>query len=151
MALLMLVPFLPIEGNYKLLTVLSGSMEPAMKVGSLVAVVPADEYKKGEVITFNAGSQIKATVTHRIVEVKTINDKTVYITKGDANNAADNEPVDAARVIGKVLFDIPWLGYAVATVRKPYGFAALILFPSALIIFGEIKKIISEVKKTKFG
>ena len=36
---------LPIAGNYKLLTVLSGSMEPAIHTGSVVAMMPAKVYK----------------------------------------------------------------------------------------------------------
>ena len=40
-----LIPLLPIENNYSLKMVLSGSMSPAIKTGSIVAVKPALSYK----------------------------------------------------------------------------------------------------------
>ena len=48
-ALLLIVSVFPITGNYKLMIVQSGSMAPAIKMGGLVIVKPADDYKIGDV------------------------------------------------------------------------------------------------------
>ena len=148
-AVLLIVSSFPIAGNIKFLTVLSGSMEPAIKMGSVVLVKPASDYKIGDVITFGEISKIKTPFTHRIYEIKVVGSQPVYITKGDANNAPDQREITDKDIIGKVLFDVPYVGYAVDAAKKPFGFALIIIVPAALIIFGEIKKIIQELRIKK--
>ncbi len=148
-AVLLIVSAFPITGNFKVLTVLSGSMEPAIKMGSVVVVKPADEYKIGAVITFGEISKIKTPTTHRIYEIKVQGSQPVYITKGDANNAPDIREITKNDILGKVLLSVPYLGYAVDATKKPFGFALIIIVPATLIIFGEIKKIYEEVAKRK--
>jgi len=148
-ALLLIISVLPITGNYKVMTVLSGSMEPAIKMGSIVVVKPAKEYKIGEIITFGPYTKKKPPITHRIYDIEVIEGKTFYITKGDANNAPDPRKVAKNEVLGKVLFSIPYLGYAVETAKKPWGFMAIVIIPAVIIIYEEIRKIIREVKKGK--
>jgi signal peptidase len=87
--------------------------------------------------------------THRIQEMRVVGGEPVYITKGDANNAPDVREVQKKDVIGKVLFDIPYAGFAVASAKKPLGFAIIIIVPALIIIFDEIRKIIKEVKNRK--
>lgn len=149
LALLFAGSVLPIAGNYRVLTVLSGSMEPAIHTGSVVVVAPAADYKIGEVITFGAISKTETPVTHRIKDIKIADGQPVYITKGDANNAADSKEVPRSEVKGKVLFSIPYLGYALNFVKQPLGFALVIIVPAVLIIWEEAKKIWSEITKNK--
>jgi signal peptidase I len=145
-AVLLIVSMLPITGNIKVLTVLSGSMEPSIKTGSVVVVKPASDYKIDEVITFGQVSKTKIPTTHRIQDIKIEGGQPVYITKGDANNAADASEVQKKNVIGKVLFSVPWAGYAVEFAKKPIGFALIIIIPALVIISDEIIKIIKELK-----
>ncbi len=147
-AALMIISLIPIPGNYDLLTVQSGSMKPAIKTGSVAVVKPADEYKIGDVITFDSriGDQ---TITHRVYDVRVVGGEKLYTTKGDVNNAPDPREVSESDVVGKVLISIPLLGYAVDFMQKPLGFALLIVVPAFLIIFDEIKKIYAEAKKPK--
>jgi signal peptidase len=44
-AILLIVSTIPVTGNIKIMTVLSGSMEPAIKTGSVVIVKPFNDYK----------------------------------------------------------------------------------------------------------
>jgi len=148
-ALLLIVSVFPITGNYKLMIVQSGSMTPAIKMGSIVVVKPADDYKIGDVITFGPYTRTKEPTTHRISEMKVVGGEPVYITKGDANNAPDQREIPKREVIGKVLISVPYLGYAVDFAKKPIGFALIIIVPAALIIIDEIKKIFGEIKKRK--
>jgi len=147
--LLLIVSTLPITGNYKVMTVISGSMEPKIKMGSVVVVKPADDYKIGDVITFGTISKTKSPTTHRINDIRVIDGKPIYITKGDVNNAPDTREVQKKDVIGKVLFDVPYVGYAVDFAKKPIGFALIIIVPAAVIIFDEARKIYNEIKKKK--
>mgnify|MGYP001053775740 CR=1 FL=1 len=148
-AILLIFSVFPITGNYKLMIVQSGSMAPQIQMGSVVVVKPADDYKIGDVITFGPYSRTKAPTTHRIYDIKIANDEPRYITKGDANNAPDQREITKREIVGKVLFPVPYLGYAVDFAKKPVGFALIIIVPAAIIIFDEIKKIYTEIKKKK--
>jgi len=145
---LIVVSILPIPGNYKLLIVESGSMEPAIKTGSVVVVKPADSYKIGEVITFNDGGKDKTT-THRVADIEVVSGKVYYITKGDANNAEDSGKVSETKVVGKVLTSIPYAGYLLAAAKEPIGFVLLVIVPCVMIIFEELGKVVKEIKLSK--
>ncbi len=159
-ALLLAVSVLPITGNYKIMIVQSGSMTPAIKMGSIVAIKPApldsrhltgqaSDYKIGDVITFGPYSKTKAPTTHRIYDIKIADSQPVYITKGDANNAPDQREISQKDVLGKVFVSVPYLGFAVNTAKKPIGFMLIIVVPAVIIIFDEIKKIFNEVRKIR--
>ena len=148
-ALLLIVSVLPIVGNYKVMTVLSGSMEPTIKTGAVVIVKPEKEYKIGDIITFRSYGRNKPPITHRIYDVKINAGIPVYITKGDANNAPDGREVRKREIVGKMLFSIPYIGYAVEAAKKPVGFAFIICVPAAFIIGDEIRKIIAEARKIR--
>jgi len=148
-ALLLIVSILPITGDIKFLVVQSGSMEPAIKMGSIVMVKPVEDYKIGDVITFGPYSKIKAPTTHRIYDIEVSAGQPIYITKGDANNAPDIRKVAKKDVLGKVLFSVPYLGYGVDFAKKPIGFVSIIIIPAAIIIFDEVRNISKEVKKIK--
>ena len=147
--MLLIVSILPITGNIKILTVLSGSMAPAIKTGSVVVVKPVGEYKIGDVITFGPMSKTKAPTTHRIYNIKIESGEPVYVTKGDTNNAPDTREIKKNDIVGKVLFTVPFAGYGIDFARKPLGFALIIIIPAAVIIGDEIKKIIKEMKRKR--
>lgn len=149
LALLLTFSRLPIPGNYKVLTVLSGSMEPAIGTGSVVVIAPSDNYRIGDVITFGEISASKTPTTHRVNDIQLVNGNPVYITKGDANNSPDDKPVLESEINGKVLFSIPWLGYVLDFVKKPLGFALVIIVPAVLLIAEEAVKIFAEVNKNR--
>lgn len=102
-------------------TVLSGSMEPAYHTGGCVYVREADPHalETGDVITFRLSGETIAT--HRIIEVTEESGEPAFRTKGDANEEADNSLVTPDRIIGKVVFGLPWLGYLAAYIQSPSG------------------------------
>ena len=148
-ALVLVISIFPITGNIRFLTVLSGSMDPAIKTGSVVMIKPVKEYKIGEVVTFITNTKNQQSVTHRIHDMKVEGGEVIYITKGDANNAPDQRELKKKDIIGKVLFSIPFFGYAVDFAKKPIGFALIIIIPTIAIISEEIIKIYNEIKKKK--
>ena len=151
--LLVIFSAFPIPENYQIKMVESGSMEPTIKVGSVVVVKPADAYHAGDIITYEGGFRAEngtpIPVTHRIVEERVEGGSTVYITKGDANDDPDNRAVRRRQIIGKVLFDVPYMGYIVAAARQPYGFLTIIIIPALVIVYDQVKIIWEETKKIR--
>lgn len=132
-------------GGMKTLIVLSGSMEPKIRTGSVVAVKPEKNYAVGDVITFGENTKTKKPTTHRITEIKDDGGTKSYITKGDANNAPDQKPVSEKEIMGKVLFSVPYAGYGVAAAQKPIGFLLIVVVPAVIIIYEEARNIKKEI------
>lgn len=147
-ALLLIISIFPIRGNYQILAVQSGSMEPGIKTGGLVVVKPSPTYKIGDIITF-ALDQKKIAATHRINDIRLEAGKPIYTTKGDANNAPDQREVLPKEIIGRVIFSLPFLGYLLNVVKTPFGFMLIIVIPGIIIIYDEIKKIKKEFIQLK--
>ncbi len=111
----------PRSGQYRTLTVLSGSMRPTFDPGDVIVVrpVPLEQLKVGDAITYNVPVDDQHVVTHRIVEItRDGSPNPVVVTKGDANDARD--PWEA-RLQGTTawVYDrrIPKAGYALRTLR----------------------------------
>ncbi|GEM_PF-1386294 len=128
------------------LVVLSGSMDPAIKLGSVVLVESQDAYREGDIITFTSNGNKKQLISHRIAGIQTENNKIIYTTKGDANEEKDRAIVNESNVIGKVTRILPYLGYAVEKVKDPKGFILLVIVPATIVIYEELKKIIGELR-----
>jgi len=122
--------------GYQLKTVLSGSMEPTIKTGSIIAVKPGGDmtrFKEGDIITFLDGN--KGLVTHRIVKVVNSDGKTLYRTKGDNNNAEDPNPVLADNVVAEYTgFTIPYMGYISEFMKSKNGILVTIILPGLLLL-----------------
>ncbi len=114
------VLLLPYALGYQTLAVLSGSMEPAYHVGSIVFVkkVPPEEIKVGDPITFSlSGGNMVAT--HRVVRIDS--EKKQFITKGDANNAEDG-PTGFESLVGRASnISVPLLGFISGNIKTPKG------------------------------
>jgi signal peptidase len=122
--------------GYQLKTVLSGSMEPTFKTGSIIAVNPIQNpvnLKKGDVITFMLAEDQLAT--HRIIDVLKNDNQVMYKTKGDNNDNADTDPVVAQNVVAKYTgFTIPYAGYLVDYAKSKNGTALLLILPGLLLL-----------------
>lgn len=77
--------------GYTPFAVLSGSMEPAYPVGSLIYVQPveASSLRVGDAVTFVANDQ-GTVATHRVIDVD--GDSALLRTQGDANVAPTETP-----------------------------------------------------------
>lgn len=132
----------------KFYIVVSGSMEPTLKVGSVVIVLPKDEYYPDDIVSFKIGEKENNTVTHRILARNYLNGihrPPIYLTKGDANKSFDPGKLEEKQIIGKSLFSIPYLGYLVNYFKKPYGFILFVIIPATIIIYEEILRIKREI------
>ncbi len=91
------------------MVVLSGSMEPAFPVGSMLYIkeIQPETIQVGDVITYQLTGE--TMVTHRVVAID--EQASALTTKGDANEVEDGAPVSFEAVKGKVQAHIPYLGF----------------------------------------
>lgn len=104
------------------LAVLTGSMQPALPVGSLVYIKEADpaQLQPGDVVTYRLEGD--TMVTHRVVE--NLPEEGCLVTQGDANQQPDGQ-IAYDRVVGKMVFHLPWLGYISLNIRTKTGIFAV--------------------------
>ena len=113
--------------------VLTGSMAPAMPVGSLVVVRPSDHVVVGDVITFQLRSGEPEVVTHRVVGLGTTTQgERRYTTQGDANPIPDSARVAPVQVRGVAWYHVPLLGYASQWLGGPRQWAAIVVAAALL-------------------
>ena len=124
--------------------VASGSMEPTLGIGSIIFTRPSQDYKVGDIITFKRDD---IDVSHRIVAINTKNGQQVYQTKGDANRSPDQAYVSSSAIVGKEIFQLPFLGRLTAFTKTPLGYIALLAIPTFLFVAYELWNIKEEYKK----
>lgn len=125
--------------------VLSGSMEPDIPVGSIVydKEVEPETLKTGDVITYQLSDN--TLVTHRIISI----DENVeeIITKGDANDVEDGAPVSYSKVVGKMSFSVPLIGYITIYGKTKLGIAAVCGVIVVLLLVNFLPDIFKEDEK----
>jgi len=147
---LSLLTLLPLRTPIKPYIVLSGSMNPTIPEGSIVFVKRGfNDIKKGNIVTFKRPGKPQENVTHRIVGEDKSKGRTVYMTKGDANTAADLWVVPKESIWGKAIFSVPFLGYVISFAKTKLGVILLIALPLVIIALGEARIIYSEIKKMR--
>ncbi|MFC1943116.1 signal peptidase I [Chloroflexota bacterium] len=121
--------------GWRVNAVLSGSMEPELKVGSLVVTCPVEPEAivVGDIITFSPVSAGENMITHRVIGIG--HSSSLYFeTKGDANGKPDPFKVPARNLIGKICFHVPSWGYFTEFLKTPFGFLFAIVIPGIIII-----------------
>lgn len=147
--ILIMVPLtVPKAFGVRIYGVLTGSMAPAYSVGGVVYVVEenAQDIVVGDVITYTLGSGSEYVMTHRVVEIA----DGYFITKGDANNAVDPEPVAFERLIGKAAFFVPGMAGVAEFVNSKTGhYVFIMLFALAFMCWVAADMICPSDKKSK--
>lgn len=124
-------------------TILTQSMYPTIKAGDVVITYKEDnnKYNDGDVITFVSEQNGGITITHRVEEVYNVNDSYSYKTKGDNNNAPDNEITSGDNVLGKVVVKIPKVGYIQQFLVSKTGWIVAVVLPCLGIVIYDILKL----------
>jgi len=122
---LSLAATLPRLLGYEIYHIVTGSMEPEIPVGSVIYVspVPAEEVGEGEIIAF---WREDAVVAHRVLENNIIEGQ--LVTKGDANEQKDIDPVAYREMIGRVERHFPYLGAMLVLFSTTVGKIYVICF-----------------------
>ena len=106
--------WLPSIFGYKPLVVLSESMEPTLKKGSLIYYesIDKEKIKIGDIITFSANNEF---ISHRIVSIA----DDLYETKGDANDVSDAVKIKYENIYGKnTNVNINYVGYYIKFINE---------------------------------
>lgn len=97
--------------HYYLLAIASGSMSPVINKGDVVLIEKLDnnyeELDVGNIIAYRYSGVI---VVHRIINIIEDNEELYIYTKGDANNGEDSWVVREDMIVGKVNYNIPYVG-----------------------------------------
>ena len=125
--------------------ILTGSMDPACPTGSLVYVksVNPESLQEKDIVTFQKGNLV---ITHRVVK----NDvqKEELITKGDANNANDIQPVAYKQIKGKVALTVPLLGYLALRLNSAAGISVCVIILALGLMLWVLGDMMSIKKKS---
>lgn len=134
--ILILIPIVFLSG-FKLLNVISGSMEPTIKQGSFVIIRNSTIYKTGDIITFNTTIGI---ITHRIVKIELEHDNYRVFTKGDGNSELDPSPIKLTDILGKVVVIFPSF-VNLKSIASPIILPITFYIPAGLLFGTMLKKL----------
>ncbi|MFD2369570.1 signal peptidase I [Brevibacillus sp. GCM10020057] len=115
---------IPGMGNWRVLSVLTGSMSPAINAGDMVVVTryASAVPQPGDIVTFWKDDQTRSLITHRVVQRL----ENGYLqTKGDANQEADGGWTAPGRLVGKVVFTIPFAAALQQFFKEPLVMAVI--------------------------
>lgn len=129
--------------NYHLISVKTGSMEPAIEKGDFVVVRPVriDKIKEQDVILFNE-KNTGVPFVHRVIAIREQrlnivdgdgklidqNREFFFTTKGDANTNNDGGEVSINEYTGRVWFHIPTFGIVAAGLSPTWFLIGLVFF-----------------------
>ena len=146
-----------ISGNksifgYRIFTVATGSMVSDYNVNDVVAIkeVNTDELKVGDDITY-LGNKLDVNgriVTHRIIDIETVDGHKEYVTKG-INSSVEDPTIEENQIYGKVVGKIPVITTINHIIKNQYGFFFLIFLPIVIVVFLEIADTVTEIKREK--
>jgi signal peptidase I len=124
----------PLAG-FRSLTVMSGSMEPAVTTGDVVVneMIRPLAARPGDVVSFRDPDGGHRMITHRLRRIQAVGTTVELETKGDANNAVERWAMPAGGRIGRVIYRVPKLGYLLIWAGSPYGRLALIALPTLVL------------------
>ncbi len=127
--LVILLFLLVLWRGYWPMIVLSGSMEPSIRIGDIVVVKRTQqEPRVGDVVAYKYSGMI---ILHRVINVT----GNQLVTKGDANDAPDN-PITVKQVLGELYLHIPYVGLPLIIAARLLGgdiFAAQMLLLITII------------------
>ena len=114
-------------------TVISASMEPALKVGDYIIVKhqPFSSIEKKDIISYRESDMV---ITHRVAEKQ----KNFLRTRGDNNAISDFSEVTPETYLGTYVLHIHYLGQVLIWLQNPLTFAlvlGLIALRLAILIF----------------
>ncbi|MFU8795479.1 MAG: signal peptidase I [Dethiobacteria bacterium] len=133
---LVLIVAAPVALGYKPVIVLTGSMEPAYEVGSVIyyQAESFDNLAVGDVITFSISDDRQIVITHRIYAIDDASK--LIITKGDANPTPDTYPLAPENIRGRVIpYKLPYVGHLVQYIQNYYLIGAVLFILVLKLVF----------------
>lgn len=118
--------------GYEVYYIETGSMEPNLPVGSVVYVEQIDprEAETDDIVVFHFDGTV---VAHRVVQNQYFSEE--LITKGDANETQDINPVPYRQFIGRVKYHIPFIGPIMMVAASKVGKVYLMVLAFCGVMF----------------
>lgn len=127
--------------NYRLFSVVTGSMSPKYEVGDVILCKEVDinTLKIGDDITYlgKSGTYKDKIVTHRIHNIEEVDGELEFYTKGIASTRID-PVVKKDQIYGKIVIKFQTLSWLYKFITTPSGFYICIFIPIAILIGSEI-------------
>lgn len=144
------IVIIPSVSEIQLLAIDTGSMEPSISVDDVVAIVPVDDVSslsEGDVIAYGHNGTL---VVHRVITNRTSLGE--IVTKGDANDYEDLEPVPYESVAGKSTVVIPQAKTILDIITSPMGKVYILIAAACSVLLwvraGQIRRNMYHEKAT---
>jgi signal peptidase len=134
--------------HWETVVILTGSMEPVLDAGGIAYVdtsVDATMLNAGDIVTFRRADG--AIVTHRIIELRRDSAGVAYQTKGDANDAPDQQLVRPADVMGRVVVFVPEVGGWSRWLQEGRNFQLLLGPIAAAVVLNEVWSVAARLRR----
>ena len=128
--------------DYRMFTVVSGSMEPKYNIGDVLISkeIAPEDIKVGDTISYlgKQGTFANKVVTHNVIEIKKdSNGEYYFYTKGLANLIED-PIVHEDQLYGKVVYKTVLLSFVCKIISTNIGLLLFIVIPIIIIIGTEL-------------
>jgi len=141
-------------GGYSFFKVVTGSMEPNLRVGELIITddIPIEKLQLGDIVSFRSQSadMYGNIITHRVVDMgKNSEGEIILLTKGDNNLSTDSSYVYKSNYVGKVVWSSgnSIISSLITFATGSYGFLACVVLPSILIFAIVLSSSVKNIKK----
>lgn len=142
--------------GYRMLRVMSDSMEPVFGSGDCIIVkeAPFEEIGVGDIITFSSADPALQGVlnTHRIVDIveDRLTKETIYYTKGDNNNWTDDYTTCYEDIVGKYIYKLPF-GKKISSFLQKLSdrnyYFAIVIIPVLICFLSCVLQLVRDVRK----
>lgn len=142
-----------VVNDYNAYVVLTGSMIPTININDVVVTKRTDpgKLKVDDIVTFESTDPRFSglIITHRIKNIYVDSSTGLYSfeTMGDNNPSPDFTLTKGEKVLGKVIFRIPKLGYIQQFLASRGGWIIAILIPCLAILSYDIVKLVKTIGK----
>ena len=141
--------------NFRLFTVVSGSMAPEYEIGDVLLAQERDpkEIKVGDNISYlgEVGNFKGKVVTHQVIEIEEDKEgNLIFHTKGIAN-ASEDPIVKANQIYGVIVHEAKLLSLIYGVVAKPTGMFIFVIIPVFYVIGSEFVYLLQEKDEEKIN
>jgi signal peptidase I len=132
----------PVAFGLHPMTVLTGSMRPTIQPGDMVVdqSISPSQIRVGDIVTFRDPHGTR-TITHRVREVSISEGQARVTTRGDANDTVEKWQVPLTGTVGRVVYQVPKIGYPVTWSHTRNGRLAMVSIPALLLAIWAMAKI----------
>ena len=136
----------PLVMGYQVYDVVTGSMEPEIPVGSVVYVKDTDplNVEEGQIIAYQ---REEGVIVHRVVTNRTSLGE--FVTKGDANQVEDLEPIPYEAFLGVTEMHLPMVGAFMAIYASTVGKIYLLLTAACGVMFNMVASRMRAMRRAK--